>query len=1366
MLTYFLFFLFGISLTANAHKPETESVPVEDWNPAFYPEFQGTKPTAFTEDSAENLLIGTRFGGVFRYDGYSFEQTGFGKEPVYDLVTGSDGVTYACSDRGVFAENADGWQLIFPKKESFLWYVFDLAVASDGALWGAGIWGAVKIYHGKVTVFAAPYVVEAFRELDVGVDEWHTLPESVSKMCVKTRSGTGVGLEILPSLSLDYQAPVLKVFPGSGAEKAGIRVGDTLVKINGSLNPFDQLLKQPEGVALSLTIRAREGGKAKKMSVVCSSYSGAVPQIGFSAVCVSKRGEVFFGGRFGGIAVYSPQEESWRAFRRFGNQTIRRFSHGNNIIEDGNGVIRAVVDGKILRFDDGKWYHESKGQMFAASAFPLVDGRVAVCSYSRIQVIANGAYQSPIEMPGEVLEGFESSSGRLWFSGTSLFSLSGFGGETMLYRDVEYIGADVGGTDWFLGADGTIVRKKGEQWSSEAFGEKTLKLFVDRYGLIWAVAVEDDEMVLGCFENGKWHRSTINFSGHKPDRIVMTETERGLLWLYLSEKRGRRMEGLFLTDFSGASPVVAEFSSMDPVHYPIAMGYDGKLVWGGNPRLAAFLPNNPSLNGIRHVYEIPIESICGGQDGTLWVGTQSRGVVRVDKSGLLSEWRRSDGIAGERITAVCCGEGNTVWAGNKNGLFRFDGSSWTGPVFPSFFHTNPPRNRNTSSLVVGKNEELWLNSNDGAWLLFSEKDAPQTRVLTPSGMLQYHGNTSVLWEGNDRFNETPQEKLKYSYSINGGQWSVFSSKRELLMKNLKPGDYRIEVKARDLMFNEDATPAVVSFHVLLPVWRQPAVVVPILILAITTLYLLRKLLQAHDAGIRREAEFDRKMVEKNLEMNEMRLRFFTGVSHEFRTPLTLMLLPLEKLLKKDPENKAFRLLRRNVERLLELVGQVLDLRKIDANNLNLTPVKADVASFLHDLTMSFREMSDYHGIRLEWKSECESFQAHFDHDKLTKVLTNLLSNAFKYTSKKGIICVRFDAEEEQYRFSVRDTGRGILEDELPHVFERFYQAKTHVQGTGVGLALCKELVQLHGGEISLESKEGEGTVFAVTLPVEPIGAVPMSQSDVVVREPEADEESVHAPEGERILVVDDNEEIRSFLTQELTQDYHVFEAENGEQALAMAKRENPSLIVSDIMMPIMDGMEFCRKLKTTSSVSHIPVILLTARGSEKSKLSGLKTGADDYVTKPFSMSLLKARISNLLYSRRLLREKFTRQVVVQPSEITVTTLDEEFLTDAVAFVEKHLDEESLNAEMISKALSVSRSGLYNKLQAITGQTVHEFIRSIRLKRAAQILKKGDQTVGEIAFQVGFNDLSYFNRCFKKEYGCTPTQFRKKEQKQV
>ena len=627
------------------------------------------------------------------------------------------------------------------------------------------------------------------------------------------------------------------------------------------------------------------------------------------------------------------------------------------------------------------------------------------------------------------------------------------------------------------------------------------------------------------------------------------------------------------------------------------------------------------------------------------------------------------------------------------------------------------------------------------------------------------------------------EKTQYMYKLEGfnNDWLTLPlGVHNVTFTNLAPGKYVLRVKAINSDGYVGIKEATLGIVVNPPFWMSWWAYLLYTVGLVIVLFLARYRM------LKREREkFHLQQIEnevaKNEEINNMKFRFFTNVSHELRTPLTLIISPLEGMLKEttdELQSTRLQLMYRNAQRLLHLVNQLLDFRKGEMSTHQLSLSEGDIISYVHSVCNSFLLMADKKHIQFSFFSGIDTFSMAFDADKVGKIVMNLLSNAFKFTPEGGRVTVMIEhvaGTPDILEIKIADTGIGISDVDKEHIFERFYQAGhkgvEETTGNGIGLSLVRDFVTLHEGEVKVFDNIGMGSVFVIQFLVKHVETqVQLPEETGMSAGDEEDKEMKEEAreETERknfplLLIVDDNEDFRIFMRYSLELQYRVKLAVNGKEAWEMMQEELPDLVISDVMMPQMDGNELCRLIKQDKRTAHIPVILLTARQNTEAKLEGLQTGADDYVTKPFNMTILVLRIRKLIELSRY--HRVTQGMIdPAPSEIVITSLDEKLIEKAIKYVEDNMSRTELSVEELSRELGMSRVHLYKKLLQITGKTPIEFIRVIRLKRAAQLLRESQLHVSEVAFEVGFNNPKYFSRYFKDEFGVLPSVYQEKEGK--
>lgn len=630
-------------------------------------------------------------------------------------------------------------------------------------------------------------------------------------------------------------------------------------------------------------------------------------------------------------------------------------------------------------------------------------------------------------------------------------------------------------------------------------------------------------------------------------------------------------------------------------------------------------------------------------------------------------------------------------------------------------------------------------------------------------VLEYSENAFTIQLAASGFVYPSRKKFLYRLVGFSDQWRRTSPWRsDVTYTNLSPGKYQLQVQVLDRYGKPYPDISELEIVIRPPFYLSIWAILSYILLGCALLYYIYYRIMTRQKQ-KFEIEQMRREAERKREMDEMKMQFYTNASHELRTPLTLIISPLSHMIRKEEseEKRAqLSLVHRNAEKLLTLVNDILDFRKLDAKMVKLNPSMGDIVERISDICQSFRQLQDK-PIQLSFESSEKSLLMSYDDEKMTKIMNNLLSNAYKFTDK-GEVRVSLSTVEQssQLQIQVSDTGKGISDEDKQHVFERFYQVRSKEQqpygGSGVGLNMVKDFVEMHGGTITVADNPGGGSVFTILLPIyktdeEPV-VVPVTDEEATVSQ--KPQEKAKAD----LLIVDDSDDFLEFMSGVMMDSYQVRVAHDGEEALTLVKERKPDIILSDVMMPVMDGIELCRAIKGNPETERIPFVLLTARMAQENKIEGMESGADDYITKPFNIDLLTLRMNNLLKWRRSGR---TGRLEPQVKEIEITSLDEKLVKDATEFVEKNISDDELSVETLSAELNMSRVHLYKKLLSLTGNTPSEFIRLIRLRRAEQLLRQSQLNVAEISYEVGFNNPRYFSKYFREMYGMTPSQYKEK-----
>lgn len=648
--------------------------------------------------------------------------------------------------------------------------------------------------------------------------------------------------------------------------------------------------------------------------------------------------------------------------------------------------------------------------------------------------------------------------------------------------------------------------------------------------------------------------------------------------------------------------------------------------------------------------------------------------------------------------------------------------------------------------------------------------------------LNYDENFITLEFSGLNFPNPSQTSFRYILDGLDKEWTetLFESGQgRVTYNNLPPGEYifRVSAAGNDRVWGPE-TEFAITVHP--PFWDTLGARIFYVILGclaiLGMIYVVNR--RNHRRMIRMQQEEALKQKE---ELDQMKFRFFTNISHELRTPLTLIITPLDMMIRKmtdETMKKQLNTIYKNAQNLLSLVNQLLDFRKLEMKGEKLNLMKGDMEEFIVSACNNFMPMAVERHLNFVNQTMHRSLYMFFDRDKVQKIVNNLLSNAFKFTPEGGTVSLFISTEEIDERayvkIEVSDTGIGISESDLPYIFDRFYQVGKQTDeklGSGIGLHLVREYVAIHEGRVKVESRIDCGSTFIVWLPMDlkpDIKTTPDEAMEKTIAENEAVKTEASAMAGEdnhkKLLLVEDNREFRTFLKEQLEDFYQIVEAGDGEEGEKCAIEENPDLIISDIMMPKVDGIELCRRIKTNVQTSHIPVILLTARTADDIKINSYEVGADSYMSKPFNFDMLMVRIEKLIEQQEKRKQEFRKNIEVNPSAITITSVDEQLIQKSLEYLEKNMDNPEYGVEELSRDLGMARMSLYRKLQSITGNTPTDFIRSIRLKRAAQLLQGSRLPIVEVANRVGFSSPSYFSKCFKEMFGMLPKQYVEEHEK--
>ncbi|GAA3956496.1 two-component regulator propeller domain-containing protein [Chitinophaga oryziterrae] len=808
-----------------------------------------------------------------------------------------------------------------------------------------------------------------------------------------------------------------------------------------------------------------------------------------------------------------------------------------------------------------------------------------------------------------------------------------------------------------------------------------------------------------------------------------------------------------------------------------------------------------------------VQTIYAGDNGRIWAGTHGGGLCLFDThTQKFIRYSEQEGAPNAVIYKILEDDAAKMWVSTNKGISSFD--PLTGR-FKNYFHYNGIQ-RSTFCLGAGlktSKGELFFGGLDGfnyfnPKLLNYNRNIPKIvltdlRIANSSVIpgdkaairehisvadeirLDYRQNFSIDFT---TLNYTAPQESRYSYMLQGFDktWNDIGTSRTATFSNLQPGKYVFRVKASSDDGSWNTGEATMDIYVRPPFWLTVYAYVFYVLTAGLILWGLRyrgirKLknkfaLEQERLQIRQDMELERREAERLREFEQVKIKYLTNLSHEFRTPVSLIIAPVEKLIQQEQcEEKLgqLNLMKRNARRLLNLVNQLLDFRRLEEQEQKINLTEGEIVSFIGEVLESFKDISERRQINFSFTSTLSRFYTVFDKDKIERILFNLLSNAFKFTAKGGRISLSIDHDPVSgLKIVVADTGIGMTPEVQEKIFTRFFQGDNNPailnQGSGIGLSITLEFVKMHGGVVNVESIPGKGSIFTVQLPLEPVQEQPDNIDQPAMSTGEHVETSgqpgagpgleQQATERLTVLLIEDNDDFRYYLKDNLKPFYKIAEAADGKEGWQKVLSVHPHVIVSDINMPYMDGIQLSQKIKADKRTNHIPVILLTALTGDASQLKGLETGASDYLTKPFNFDILNVRIRNLLLLNQSLKDTYTRQLKVVMPAAEVESEDEKFLLKITQYIEANINSSNLTVEELSKHLFMSRASLYNKMVQLTGETPVEFIRSIKLNKAADFLENSDMKIAQIGYAVGFSTPNYFARAFKAKFNILPSEY--------
>ena len=891
---------------------------------------------------------------------------------------------------------------------------------------------------------------------------------------------------------------------------------------------------------------------------------------------------------------------------------------------------------------------------------------------------------------------------------------------------------------------------------------------------------------------------------------VWVGTDRGLNY-YDAEKGTLNKFKLGSHDLDQPPPITALFEDTEKTLW-IGTKTTGLIKYkNGLIKYYNYSPDHPNS-----ISNNSINSIKEDAAKRLWIGTYGGGINLMNREkGTFEKFMTTDGLENDIVYGIEIDDQNKLWISTPGGISKFD---YEHKTFRNYSSNKglPIEELNERSTLKHSDGTIFMGGFNGL-LAFHPKEIrnyalkPQivlkelklfNKTVTPgdeSGLLKNALDQTKLIEFKHKDNVFTIEYAAFNYPLSGSNqyayklegfednWNYVGNKRSATYTNLDAGYYTFKVKVANEngVWSEDIIALNILKHP--PFWRTIWAYLIYLSFALLLFFIIRRylLVKLYLENSLKLEKLEKNQLDKH---TKLKLNFFTNISHDFRTPLTLIYGPLQEIIKQTvhtPIHNQLLLINKNVALMLRLIDQLMDFRKIESEKIPLELLNEPLVPFVKEIAYSFKEFSKTQNIRYTFTSRLTDKPVLFDRSKLEKVLYNVLSNAFKYTPDEGKITVEVYSVssntsnpikktdvDDYIEISIKNTGPGINKRNLDKIFDQFYQEKNHEQhtqpGTGIGLAIAKGLMELHKGYIKVHSEPNENTEFIIGIPLNDVYS---NEDKLSVLERSNPQNKVSpavfkkAPlkHGQTILVVEDNLDLKDFIQQSLATDYEVITAKDGVMALGLIDPKNyPAVIISDIMMPKMSGLELCKQLKSDPKTSHIPIILLTARSSKSIQMDGYETGADDFISKPFQMDLLRSKIKNFVRSKDRLLEYSRKEVLLSPSDISADSSGDVFLQKLSNYIRDNIEDDNLNVNKAGKDLGMSRVHLYRKIKSVTGKTPVEFIRDFRLAVAAKLLEQDNYNINEVCYKVGFQDIGYFRKCFKKKYNLSAFDFSKRE----
>lgn len=1379
----------------------------ESWRWKDIPELEGKGIRHVVETDDRTIWVSSN-EGVLEYDGYYWKthnkNNGFVSSPVEKILSASDGQIYATCTKGIYKYDGNKWSVFFKIPDTYPFIFHNIEELSDKSIVACTNWGVIQIQkNGDINFFSTSGKINQLQKSNFDNINWINLPSEILSDNGDFDYFSDVleidGVEVWFAVTTQAETGKLLKF------KWGEIKNNQIEKFNVFESSDDFLLGEDQKL-----LRNEIDGKIW----VINSTSNR----GLHIYDGSKWETVHFNKLFGGDEYLA------------------------DIVQSKNGTIWISSMAKIFSFKNDTW------KRYKAPLFPVPANRIILQNSFRDHIWVSG-YKSKVlllDFSSEQWQTYQNLSfqcktpnGDKWFleKNNRIVRFSkeekvSFGIEDGLMDSPIRIVHTTKGQIWVAGSHegkASTAVYRNNRWERHmhpklSWGIDYRAVFEAADGTLWfggAVDAEDDKGFLsGVLELKNPTSENLDFYHHKHGENGLNQancygigqSKDGRIWIGGSKLQFYDGESWNLLPDDRMNQYVNYVTSKDGLLL-VGSRYYGLFVYDGiswtNYNTSSGLSDNTiiSINiiGPNNYLVASEKSICKF-DGETWA-------IDIFPESLNLDF-----------------EGGTIFNTDEGFWINHVPRTWKRRAYQSNSESNELASFFTTRYTP-------------------TKIPPETSFEHYLETVAPDGNCYITWTGRDYFLQSDASNLMYSYRFNGGEWSPFTNENQKTFTSLPSRTHVMEIRSRDIDFNIDPTPAKITFEVDAPILKQPWFIALLLAFLSTILFFgynifsknqaleslnnslhkvneklkykskkikkqnkeilnqqkiilkqktsleeYNKNLEIQNKEIQTQADTLEKMVEQVEELSKAKLSFFTNISHELRTPLSLVLGPIYQLQKsgKDLSNQEqknlYNIIEKNASRLLKLINQLLEIRRIENSSLELKLKHTNVVSYLNNIINLFQNLAKKRNINLQFHSEPTDFTTYLDTDKIEKIIVNLLGNAFKYTGDNGNISLTFNTViPEAYNLpndyksymllQVSDTGKGISEKELLHIFDRYYKNEKEVNNmsSGIGLSYISDLVKTYHGEIKVDTEVGKGTTFNIFIPVIPVKDSTLHISEdqehnfdytntevkFAIQDASESNEELSSETSDSlpsILIVEDNKDMSAFIKGLLQNEYQVYVAENGKIGIDVASKYSLDLIISDVMMPEMNGLEFCKAIKSNLNTSHIPIILLTAKALDKQKIEGYEVGADDYLIKPFNPMILELKVKNILKQKSVIHNKITRDFQITPKEVVLTSPDEKMLSDLLKLMDENIDNSAFNVNAMCESVNLSHMHFIRKVKKLTGKKPVELLRSYRMKRALDLLAQDKLTISEVAYSVGFEMPSSFSRAFKKEFGKSPSEY--------